>query len=214
MTFRVFSRPQQFGLLALLLSIAATPLCASAEQFSFFHEHVLGTSLEIQVEAEDFAAAQQAEARILSEINRLSAIFSSYDPHSELSRWQSTHGVATQVSAELFNALAATADWQTRTQGAFNPAVQALTQLWTTAAKQQVLPTAAELQATAASIQPAQYHLDVAQGTATHVGEAPLSLNAIAKGDKIEKIEILDSTDALFEAKKDRIDKWNASLKK
>ena len=39
-------------------------------------------------------------------------------------------------------------------------------------------------------------------------------VNAIAKGDKIEKIEILDSTDALFEAKKDRIDKWNASVKK
>jgi peptidyl-prolyl cis-trans isomerase B (cyclophilin B) len=39
-------------------------------------------------------------------------------------------------------------------------------------------------------------------------------VNAIAQGDKILKIEILDSPDALFEQQKDRIAKWNASLKK
>jgi peptidyl-prolyl cis-trans isomerase B (cyclophilin B) len=39
-------------------------------------------------------------------------------------------------------------------------------------------------------------------------------VNAIAKGDKIEKIEILDSADDLFAAKKDRLDSWNASLDK
>jgi len=33
------------------------------------------------------------------------------------------------------------------------------------------------------------------------------------KGDKIEKIEILDSTDALFTAQKANIDKWDAALK-
>jgi peptidyl-prolyl cis-trans isomerase B (cyclophilin B) len=39
-------------------------------------------------------------------------------------------------------------------------------------------------------------------------------VNAIAQGDKILKIEILDSPDALFEQQKDRIAKWNAALKK
>ncbi len=39
-------------------------------------------------------------------------------------------------------------------------------------------------------------------------------VNAIAKDDKIEKIEILDSPDDLFAAKKDRIDSWNATLDK
>jgi peptidyl-prolyl cis-trans isomerase B (cyclophilin B) len=39
-------------------------------------------------------------------------------------------------------------------------------------------------------------------------------VNAIAQGDKILKIEILDSSNALFEQQKDRIAKWNASLKK
>ncbi|HEY5812013.1 MAG TPA: peptidylprolyl isomerase [Terrimicrobiaceae bacterium] len=39
-------------------------------------------------------------------------------------------------------------------------------------------------------------------------------VNKIAQGDKILKIEILDSTDALFEQQKDRIAKWNSALKK
>lgn len=38
-------------------------------------------------------------------------------------------------------------------------------------------------------------------------------VNSIAQGDKIESIEILDSTDALFAAKADRIAEWNKSLK-
>ena len=39
-------------------------------------------------------------------------------------------------------------------------------------------------------------------------------VNAITQGDKILKIEILDSTDALFEQQKDRIAKWDAALRK
>jgi len=37
-------------------------------------------------------------------------------------------------------------------------------------------------------------------------------VNSIAQGDAIEKITIVDSTDALFEAQKDRIADWNKAL--
>lgn len=37
-------------------------------------------------------------------------------------------------------------------------------------------------------------------------------VNAIAQGDKIESIEIKDSTDALFEKMKDRLAEWNKIL--
>ena len=37
-------------------------------------------------------------------------------------------------------------------------------------------------------------------------------VNAIAQGDKINAIEILDSTDELFAAQKEQLDKWNALL--
>lgn len=39
-------------------------------------------------------------------------------------------------------------------------------------------------------------------------------VNKIARGDTIEKIEVLDSTDALFAAQSANIAKWNAVLKK
>lgn len=39
-------------------------------------------------------------------------------------------------------------------------------------------------------------------------------VNRIARGDKIEKIEVLDSTDTLFSAQAANIAKWNAVLKK
>jgi len=39
-------------------------------------------------------------------------------------------------------------------------------------------------------------------------------VDKIAQGTKIESIKILDSTDDLFAAKKDRLDVWNKSLKK
>jgi peptidyl-prolyl cis-trans isomerase B (cyclophilin B) len=39
-------------------------------------------------------------------------------------------------------------------------------------------------------------------------------VNAIAQGDKITAVEILDSTDELFGAQKTNLDKWNASLKR
>ncbi len=39
-------------------------------------------------------------------------------------------------------------------------------------------------------------------------------VDSIAQGDKIKSIEVLDSTDDLFKAQSDRIEKWNAVLKK
>ena len=48
----------------------------------------MGTSLELRVRADDAEAARRAEARVLGEIDRLSAIFSGYDPSSEFRRWQ------------------------------------------------------------------------------------------------------------------------------
>ncbi len=56
-------------------------------------------------------------------------------------------------------------------------------------------------------------HLD---GKHTVFGEVTSGqdvVNKVKQGDTIESIEILDSTDALFEAKADRIAEWNKSLK-
>ncbi len=45
-------------------------------------------------------------------------------------------------------------------------------------------------------------------------GDGQKIVDAIAKGDTITDIEIVDSTDALFAAQKENIEKWNSALKK
>ncbi len=47
-----------------------------------------------------------------------------------------------------------------------------------------------------------------------NTGERGGKFDPAGKGDKIEKIEILDSTDALFAAQAANLAKWNAALKK
>lgn len=56
-------------------------------------------------------------------------------------------------------------------------------------------------------------HLDGKHTVFGEVTKGQDVVNAISQGDKIVKIEILDSPDALFEAQKARIAEWNKVLK-
>jgi peptidyl-prolyl cis-trans isomerase B (cyclophilin B) len=56
-------------------------------------------------------------------------------------------------------------------------------------------------------------HLDGKHSVFGEVTKGQDVVNKIAKGDKITKIEVLDSTDDLFAAQKANLDKWNAVLK-
>ena len=56
-------------------------------------------------------------------------------------------------------------------------------------------------------------HLDGKHTVFGFVTKGQDVVNAIQQGDKIEKIEVLDPTDVLFEAQKSRIAEWNSVLK-
>lgn len=56
-------------------------------------------------------------------------------------------------------------------------------------------------------------HLDGRHSVFGEVTKGQDVVDKIAIGDKINKIEVLDSTDALFEAQKANLEKWNAVLK-
>ncbi len=171
-----------------LVSLAGVWLCAivtvavgATEEFAFHHESVMGTSLELRVKADSLAAARAAEQRVLREIDRLSAIFSGYDPASEFSRWQRTQGKPVEVSSELFYVLQACDDWHKQTQGAFNVRVEAISRLWSACEKQGRLPTAEETTAARWLMTRPAWRLGP-NHSATRLSESPLSLNAIAKG--------------------------------
>src|SRR5947209_5886486 len=137
-------RPARITVILLgtcLCGAGSRPACAS-EDFAFYHENVMGTSLELRVRADDAAAARRAEDRVLRAIDRLAAIFSGHDASSEFRRWQASARGPVGVSPELFEVLQACDSWRDRSGGAFDPRVQVLTRLWTRCAGQGRTPTA------------------------------------------------------------------------
>jgi thiamine biosynthesis lipoprotein ApbE len=175
------------GLLVALAACAVTVAAGAAEDFSFYHENVLGTSLELCVRAESLRAAQAAEDRTLREIDRLSAIFSGHDPSSEFSRWQATLRNPVRVSSELFDVLQAAEHWVHESGGAFDPGVEALTRLWARCADRDRVPDVLELEQSRALMRSPAWRLDPSSGTAERLSVCPLSLNGIAKGYIVER---------------------------
>jgi thiamine biosynthesis lipoprotein ApbE len=170
---------------ALALGLAAP--AGAAELFTRFREDVLGTTLELRILADDGAAADRAEVAVLAEVSRLARIASSYDPASELMRWQGRRGAMQPASAELLGLLQAADGWRERSGGAFEPRVQALTALWSRCAAAGRTPTDAERAAVTSRFVDAPWRLDAAAGTAACLTDLPLSFNAIAKGDIVDR---------------------------
>ena len=159
----------------------------AADDFTFHHENVMGTSLELSVRADDESAARSAEGRVLAEIDSLSAVFSGYEPSSEFLRWQGSRKGPVVVSPELFEVLAASDRWRARSGGAFDPRVEVLTQLWTRSARLDRLPSSRELDAAKALVADPAWRLGPSTRTAERLSDCPLSLNAIAKGYIVER---------------------------
>lgn len=168
--------------LGLWICGAGVPQSEAGEDFVFYHEDVMGTSLELRVGTDDAEAARWAEGRALGEIDRLSAIFSGYDPSSEFRRWQAGPKGPVKVSPELFEVLRACDSWRERTVGAFDPRVQALTRLWSSCAKQGRTPRPDELAEATERMKREAWRLDPSAGTAEYLADGPLSLDGIAKG--------------------------------
>ena len=176
-------RVRCWSVLTLAVAISlVTSRVHSGEIYSFHRDDVLGTSFDLQVEAESLAAAEAVEAIILKEVDRLSVLLSSYSSTSELSRFVAAPAEPRRVSTELRELLVACDHWKKTSDGAFNPAVELLSRLWQKCAAENHLPSAEQLQQAAQTVQRSGWQFDATGNTVVRTGEAPLNLNAIAKG--------------------------------
>lgn len=186
----------RFWKAAAFLPVAAAAVGAPAQQPSFLatdtgqqetgiwtfqHEHVLGTSLEMSVRAASLADAEKAEAAILARFDRDDAVLSTWREDSEVSRWAKTRFEPVAVSPELFDVLAAFDGWRARTGGALDASVEAATRLWKNATAGGRVPSDQEIAVAVEAMQQPHWKLDSADWTATRVSDVPLALASFTK---------------------------------
>lgn len=172
------------GAVALGSSAQAASDSSVAER-SFHYDHILGTSLDVWVVGSD-AAAKQAEAAVLHEIERLRKVFSLHDPESELSRLNRATGSFT-ASVELSVTLNAYQQWQWQTDGALNAQVGGLTRAWDQSNGGE--PDAAALAKVVRRIQSPGWTVE--GNTVTRHTDQPFNLNSIAKGYILQRAATL-----------------------
>ena len=149
--------------------------------WTFHHENVMGTSMQVTVRAADGRAADAAETALLAAIDRQSSILSAWDGTSELSRWMRTRGEAVKVSPELMEVLGLFDHWRGQTGGALDASVAVATQLWERASAEGRQPTQSEIANAIAAMQQRHWALDVERGTATRLSGTPLVLASFTK---------------------------------
>ena len=160
---------------------SATYADQTTGSFTFHHEHVLGTSLELKVRAANLAQARRAEAAALAEIDRQDAILSAWRPDSEFSRWAATRFQPVTVSPELFAVLAGFDHWREQTNGALNPSAEGAIRLWRTALAEGRQPSETEIAQAREAMAQQHWQLDATHRTATRLTDVPLALASFAK---------------------------------
>lgn len=82
----------------------------SPEAYVFRHARLLGTMVEVRLDAESVAVARAADPIVTNEIDRLERVFSAFDPSSELRTW--ARGETTAPGPELTELLLLALEWQ------------------------------------------------------------------------------------------------------
>jgi thiamine biosynthesis lipoprotein ApbE len=149
--------------------------------FNSAYDHVLGTSLGLKIGTASRVAADRAQLAALKEIDRLSRILSSWDAKSEFSQWARSEGQAIASRPSCSMSWVLFDQWRVRTNGAIDPAAQAVIAAWTSAAERQRTPTSGELATALGLVRQPHWRLNMADGTATRLSKTPLVLASFTK---------------------------------
>jgi len=114
---------RSFMTLPALAPLGALGSSLGADEHRFHYDHIIGTSLDLAVWTPHYIGsgggtrniARQAAQAVLAEIHRLTAILSTYDPESEISRFDRFEH--REPSRELAEVLELYRIWENRTGG-------------------------------------------------------------------------------------------------
>src|SRR5262245_19697626 len=104
--------------LPTLLPLVSLHLDSSSEEHHFQYEGIIGTSMDLVVCTADSRVAKWACETVLKEVERLSLVFNTRIPTSEISRLEANPGLSR--SRELDEVLDAYDYWERRTDGVFS----------------------------------------------------------------------------------------------
>jgi len=169
---------------------------AKTQQFDYAFDNVLGTILDLTIVAGK-KDAELAKERVLAKIDQLEKVYNRFCKTSELNRYLDSEIGDYELSEDLFWLFLTAEYWQEISLGAFNPAVDELSLLWSGAEKENRLPSEVELLDRLEPIQNPQYELDLGQNKLRKLSNKKLNFNAIAKGHIVEK-----ASQAAFDAAK------------
>jgi len=150
----------------------------------------MGTFGRIQIRCEDEDAGRRVMEEALAALEEVDQRFSTYRADSELSRVNrlaAKQPVA--ISLETYNLLKKAQDYSLRTEGAFDITVTPLIRLWKQAAKENRLPTEAEIKEVKVKVGFDKLKLEASDPptAAFAVSGMELNVDAIAKGYAVDK---------------------------
>ena len=137
----------------------------------------------------DENTCKQALEAGFARVDELNALLSDYVPDSEVSRVnRAAGGGAVAVSAETFEVIRLAKDWHGMTSGAFDPTIRPALKLWKLAARDDELPSDAEIEAARKLIGAGKIEMDAAKRTVRlSAAGMSLDLGGIAKGYIVDR---------------------------
>lgn len=174
-----------FRLLVLVFLLSClVPLPAQAWERFDFSAPLMATTFRISLHAESKEKAEAAADAAFKRIAALNAVFSDYEPNSELMKLVNTGpNVSFHASDDLIAILSRALELSRLTNGAFDPTCGNLTRLWRHTKRVKKLPPAGRLQQALAATGWQAVRLDVRTHTITLLKPGMiLDLGGIAKG--------------------------------
>lgn len=167
------------------LGLGALSAMAEPSAYNRHRDHVLGTSFDLVVLAENEGAADAVETAMLDEIARLNGILSAYDAASEVEQLN-TKGKAA-VSPDLMRVLKACESFRKQSEDAMSCRIGEVIAIWDAAEKKDAAPDRANLRLVSGQAKRADVKLDEAAGTVTRPDVVQFRTDALAKGYIIDK---------------------------